>query len=85
MDTGMFRLVRHPLYASLIWMFLGASLAYLNWVALSITLLIFLPAMAWRASQEEQLLAQSFPAYAAYRRRTGMFFPKLRSLKSKTP
>jgi len=31
---GTYRLVRHPLYASLVWMFLGASLIYQNYLAL---------------------------------------------------
>ncbi len=72
--TGAYALVRHPLYASLVWMFTGASLAYANVAALGATLLIFLPAMYWRAGLEERLLAQAFPEYAAYQRRVGMLF-----------
>lgn len=77
LTNGLFGFVRHPLYASTIWMFLGASLAYLNWAALAATLLIFIPAMYYRAGQEERLLSETFPDYSAYRRRTGTFFPKL--------
>ena len=74
---GLFALVRHPLYASIIWMFLGAALASLNWAALLATTLVFVPAMRLRARQEERLLLETFPEYAAYRRRTGEFFPRL--------
>lgn len=74
---GVFGVVRHPLYASLIWMFVGASLVYLNYAALLATVCIFIPAMYYRAKQEETLLAAQFPEYEAYRKRVGMFFPKL--------
>ncbi len=85
LTAGTFALVRHPLYASLVWMFIGASIAYLNGAALLITLLVFLPAMLYRARQEEKLLLESFPQYAAYRTRTGAFFPRFPTLKPKTP
>lgn len=74
---GTFRWVRHPLYASLIWMFLGASLAHLNWAAGAATALIFIPAMYYRAWQEERMLIHTFPEYVFYQSRTGTFFPKL--------
>jgi len=74
---GAYRLVRHPLYASLIWMACGSSLVFQNPLVLLAALGVFLPAMAYRARQEETALEAEFPAYAEYRRRTGMFFPKL--------
>lgn len=73
---GVFGVVRHPLYASLIWMFYGACLIYLNYAALLATTLVFVPAMYYRAKQEEKLLAAQFPEYEAYRRRIGMFVPR---------
>jgi protein-S-isoprenylcysteine O-methyltransferase Ste14 len=73
---GMFRWVRHPLYASTIWMFLGASLAFLNYLCMGLTCLLFIPAMHYRAAQEERLLLGHFPDYNIYRQRTGRFFPK---------
>lgn len=74
---GAYRLVRHPLYASLIWMACGASIVFENPLALLAALGVFLPAMAYRARQEETALTAEFDAYAEYRRRTGMFFPRL--------
>jgi protein-S-isoprenylcysteine O-methyltransferase Ste14 len=73
---GMFGIVRHPLYASLIWMFVGASILYVNFYALLLTLLIFMPFMYYRAKQEEKLLENEFDAYRTYRKKVGMFFPK---------
>jgi protein-S-isoprenylcysteine O-methyltransferase Ste14 len=74
---GVYALVRHPLYASLIWMFCGAGLAYANIAVLAATALLFIPAMYYRAAQEERALARAFPEYADYRRRVGMLFPRL--------
>ena len=74
--TGMFRWVRHPLYASLIWMACGGSLVFSNLAALGATLCVFLPAMIYRARQEEAALITLFPGYAEYRRTTGMLVPR---------
>jgi protein-S-isoprenylcysteine O-methyltransferase Ste14 len=74
-QQGLFRLVRHPLYASLIWMFMGAAIASLNWAGLLATCLVFYPAMLFRARQEEAWLLLEFPEYAQYCAKTGRFFP----------
>ncbi len=73
---GVYARVRHPLYASLIWMFFGSALVYSNWLAFLANLLIFVPAMFYRARQEEKMLAQEFSEYKDYRKKVGMFFPK---------
>lgn len=73
--SGVYRFVRHPLYAGLIWMFAGAALVFQNWLALAATVLVFFPAVYYRGKQEEQALVARFPSYADYRQRTGMFFP----------
>lgn len=76
--TGVYRIVRHPLYASLIWMFLGAALMYANIAGLLANVLIFAPLMFYRARQEEVFLSEAFADYEMYRRQVGMFFPRLR-------
>jgi len=76
-NGGVYSLVRHPLYASLIWMFFGSALVYSNWLAFLANSLIFIPAMWYRARQEEKMLAQEFPEYSNYKKMVGMFFPKL--------
>jgi len=73
---GAYRWVRHPLYASLVWMGVGAALVFGNPLALAAVLGLFLPAMRFRARQEETVLTQRFPGYAQYQRSTGMFLPK---------
>jgi len=74
---GPFAVVRHPLYASLIWMFVGGSLIYANVASLVLTLGVFVPMMYVRASKEDALLAEAFgEQFDAYTCRTGMLFPR---------
>ncbi len=73
---GAYAVVRHPLYASISWMFVGASLVFRDVVLLGATLLAFVPAVIFRALQEERLLEKRFPEYQDYRRRVGMLFPR---------
>lgn len=75
---GPYALVRHPLYASLIWMALAGSVIYANALALALTFGVFVPMMYVRARKEEALLLEAFgERYARYRAQTGMFFPAL--------
>lgn len=74
-DNGVFKIVRHPLYASTLWMILGSGLIYGNYGILALLALVFYPMMIYRAKQEEQALS-SLTGYVAYKERTGRFFPK---------
>jgi len=76
-EKGMYRIVRHPLYASLIWAFYGACLVYLNYYAFFLNTFVFIPFMYYRAKQEEELLEKEFFDYNKYKLKVGMFFPKL--------
>ncbi len=73
---GVYGFVRHPLYASIIWMFFGASLIYLNPLAFFSNVFVFIPFMYYRAKQEETLLIKEFANYKNYQIKVGMFFPK---------
>ncbi|ETA79034.1 methyltransferase family protein [Youngiibacter fragilis] len=75
-ETGIYGIVRHPLYSSLMVMLYGGSLAYLNWASAVLTTFVFIPFMYYRAKQEETFLLQEFERYEDYRKRVGMFFPK---------
>lgn len=74
---GAYRIVRHPLYASIIWMFFGASLIYKNYLSFLANIFIFIPFMYYRAKQEENLLKKEFKNYKNYQLKVGMFFPKI--------
>lgn len=76
--TGPFFIVRHPLYASLIWICVGGALIYSNALSALITFGIFVPMMYVRAKKEDSLLLRTFgDAFTEYRHRTGMFVPRV--------
>jgi protein-S-isoprenylcysteine O-methyltransferase Ste14 len=78
--TGPYRIVRHPLYASIIWMFYGAAIAYLNPLAALENTLIFIPAMIYRSNLEEDELRKTFgETFSNYWKTTGRFFPRIGS------
>ena len=74
---GMFKIVRHPLYSSLMLMFYGACFVYPNYLAFLANTFIFIPFMYYRAKQEEALLRKTFKEYYGYQKEVGMFFPKI--------
>ncbi|MPW26957.1 hypothetical protein GC105_14320 [Alkalibaculum sp. M08DMB] len=74
--TGIYRIVRHPLYASLMLMLFGGVLVYKNYLSFFLTNFVFLPFMDYRVNQEESMLLKEFPEYEEYKRDTGKFFPK---------
>lgn len=76
-QTGMYKFVRHPLYASIILMFYGGCMVYRNILSIVAVSVVFVPFMAYRARQEEKMLLQRFPEYHNYKQNTGMFFPKI--------
>lgn len=76
-QNGMYKIVRHPLYSSIMLMFYGATLVYRNILCLLSVTFIFIPFMYYRAKQEETILIQAFSEYNDYKKRAGMFFPKL--------
>lgn len=73
---GGYSYVRHPLYASIILMLYGGCIVYSNWLNVILVSIVFIPAMGYRAKQEEQLLLNEFLEYKDYREQVGMFFPK---------
>jgi protein-S-isoprenylcysteine O-methyltransferase Ste14 len=75
---GPYRFVRHPFYVSYLFYHLGnalATAAWMPWVMLAAMAGIYVVA----AHNEEGYLAQGAYAddYDAYKRRTGMFFPRI--------
>lgn len=72
-----YKIVRHPLYASLIRFWYGVGLVYSNWLIIIFTSCIFVPMMIYRAKQEEMMLSARFNNYSEYKQKVGMFLPKL--------
>ncbi len=73
-ETGPYRVVRHPLYMSELIGVFGLVLAGLSFLKIGIfALLVVL--QAYRAFQEEKLLADVFPEYKEYSLKTCRFVP----------
>jgi protein-S-isoprenylcysteine O-methyltransferase Ste14 len=78
-QTGPYRWLRHPIYASMLGM-LVATLAAWTWWPMAIgSVITFLAGTEIRLHAEERLLAERFQdSYGAYRSRTSAFIPFIR-------
>ena len=72
--TGLYRSVRHPIYAGVMAAMLGASLAARSWVALLLTAALVV-VLDLKTRREEVFLRERFSDYAAYAARTKRFIP----------
>ena len=76
-DQGPYRFVRHPLYASYVLAFVACLVALPHWIT---ALMVAANSVLWTltALSDERRIADSplAAAYANYRRRVGMFFPR---------
>lgn len=67
-DTGLYGIVRHPMYAVTVWLFLSIPVVLGSWWAL----LCFLPyaaVIAVRIVNEEKVLTEGLDGYADYKKR----------------
>lgn len=73
-ETGPYRLVRHPIYSGAILMAFGWALWVQGWLTLvyAAMLLFFFD---FKARREEQWLNEKFSAYAAYQKRVHKLIP----------
>ena len=73
---GIFGLVRHPLYASLIHIGFGWALLWQSWIT-AVIALIMTTQLHQKALREEAWLRGRFPDYAAYAKRVKRFIPRV--------
>lgn len=73
-ETGPYRLVRHPIYSGAVFMAFGWALWVHGWLTLAyaIILLVFFDI---KGRQEEQWLAAKFSGYGAYQKRVRKLIP----------
>ncbi len=64
-STGAYAVVRHPMYAAALPMFIGTPLALGSYWALFV-LIPMVPALLWRLIDEEQFLKVHLPGYVEY-------------------
>lgn len=65
-DTGLYGVVRHPMYAATLLMFLSMGFVLGAPISFLITLL-YVPIIALRIKNEEEVLTAGLPGYAAYK------------------
>ena len=78
-STGVFRVIRHPIYTGALLFYLGAILMTLSLASAALWILI-IAFYIYISKYEERLLKEEFGNdYLEYKKKTGMLFPKLRS------
>ena len=67
-DTGLYGVVRHPMYAVTLWLFLSIPLVLGSWWSL-LCFLPYIAVIAVRICNEEQVLEAGLEGYIAYKKR----------------
>jgi protein-S-isoprenylcysteine O-methyltransferase Ste14 len=58
--SGVYRIVRHPIYTAMLGMLLATALVFSHWLAILIALPVFLAGTKIRTNSEEKLLREAF-------------------------
>src|SRR5271166_982112 len=78
-QTGPYRWVRHPIYASMLGMLLATGTAWTWWPVFVAALVIFVAGTEIRVRAEDRLLAERFQAtFLDYRSRVRAYIPFIR-------
>ncbi len=73
-ETGPYRIVRHPMYSGAIFIAFGWALVVHSWLGIGTALVIFL-FFDLKSRREEGWLKEKFPGYAAYQQRVRKLVP----------
>jgi protein-S-isoprenylcysteine O-methyltransferase len=77
-QAGPYGLIRHPGYAGMIVMWVGAGLAVTNWLMALLIMVVMFSVYAYRIQSEEAMMAASYGAqYAEYQHHTRKLIPFL--------
>lgn len=77
---GIYRFIRHPMYASQWLWVIAQALLLQNWIAGLSGIVCFLPFYVLRVPAEEQMMIEHFgEAYRTYMHRTGRLWPRWRT------
>ena len=78
-DNGVYKFIRHPMYAAHIYWALGQMAILPNWIA-GFSLIIFqVLLLISRIKDEENMMIEQFgDEYTDYMKRTGIIFPKIK-------
>ncbi len=75
-ETGPYRIVRHPMYSGAIFISCGWALVVHSWLAIGTALVIFV-FFDLKSRREEAWLKEKFPGYTAYQQRVRKLVPLL--------
>ncbi len=76
---GVYKYIRHPLYAAHLLWALAQLLLIPNWIAGPSFLLLSIPLYFYRVPKEEDMMIKQFgEEYLVYMKKTGMIFPKIK-------
>ena len=67
-DKGLYGIVRHPMYAVTLWLFLAIPVVLGSWWALAL-LALYIPVLVVRILNEEKVLTAGLDGYADYKKR----------------
>ena len=67
-DTGLYGIVRHPMYAASVWLFLAIPLVLGSWWS-ALCFLPYIPVICVRITHEEKVLETQLEGYSDYKRR----------------
>jgi protein-S-isoprenylcysteine O-methyltransferase Ste14 len=75
-ESGPYRLIRHPSYSGALLTLLGVGLAMTNWASLAVVIVLSFAGYSYRARVEERALTLAFgQTYVDYMKRTKRFIP----------
>jgi len=73
-ETGAYRLVRHPIYGGIVLLAYGWGLCARSWLPLGYATLVFI-FLDLKSRREERWLIEKYSGYAGYRKRTRKLIP----------
>ncbi len=74
MQTGVYAIVRHPIYSGGLVLAIGWAFRTQSWLTLGYVVLLFL-FFDLKSRREEEWLTQRYPEYADYRKRVRKLIP----------
>lgn len=79
-ETGMYQLLRHPVYAAALHIGTGLALIHAGWYSILTALILHVFFFGWIRLVEEPELLRQIPSYAEYRSKVPAFAPRLSDL-----
>lgn len=79
-NSNIYSILRHPIYAAILYGGIGLGLIHTNWYALVVIVLLPLGFTGWARLVEEKDLIERFPDYVNYRKYVPAFWVKPRDL-----